>query len=99
MNIPDATSSSGSGDVFFQITGPTSNSWVAMGTGSSMSGSTMFVIYTSSNGQNVTLSPRKANGHNMPTYASDVKATLLDGSGVSNGMMTANIKCTTPLYS
>lgn len=93
MNVPDATTSSG-GDVFFQISGPTSYSWIAMGTGSSMSGSNMFVIYTSSSGQNVTLSLRKSSGHNTPSATTDIKAELLGGSGVTNGVMTANIKCT-----
>jgi hypothetical protein len=93
MNIPDATSKSGSGDVFYQISGPTSNAWIGMGTGSQMKGSDMFIIYTSSSGSNVTLSPRTASGESMPTFDSSRQATLLAGSGVSNGVMTANIKC------
>jgi hypothetical protein len=93
MNIPDATKSSGSGDVYFQISGPTSYDWIGMGTGSGMSGSSMFIIYSNSDGSNVTLSPRKGSGHNMPTYSTDVKAELLAGSGISNGQMVANIKC------
>jgi hypothetical protein len=53
----------------------------------------MFVVYTSSGGSNVTLSPRTASGHNMPSFNSAAQATLLEGSGVSNGIMTANVKC------
>jgi hypothetical protein len=52
----------------------------------------MFVVYTSS-ASNVTLSPRTASGHNMPSFNSAAQATLLEGSGVSNGLMTANVKC------
>ena len=76
-----------------QISAPTSYSWVGLGQGSQMSGSQIFVIYTNSGGNNVTLSPRLGSGHVMPTYNSNAQAFLLDGSGVSNGQMTANIKC------
>ncbi|KAF2671316.1 CBD9-like protein [Microthyrium microscopicum] len=93
ISIPDSAASSGKSDVFLQITGPTSYSWVSVGTGTGMSGSTMFVIYTSSSGNNITLSTRKGSGHSTPEYDSSVKATLIDGSGVSNGVMTANIRC------
>lgn len=54
----------------------------------------MFVIYTSTDGNNVTLSPRTASGHNMPTSNNAAQVTLLEGSGVSNNVMTANVKCT-----
>jgi Cytochrome domain of cellobiose dehydrogenase len=93
MSIPDATSKSGSGDVFYQISGPTSYGWIAMGTGSQMKGSNMIIIYTNSNGNNVTVSPRTSSGETLPTFDSSKQITLLAGSGVSNGKMTANIKC------
>ncbi|KAF2834501.1 iron reductase domain protein [Patellaria atrata CBS 101060] len=93
LNIPDATASSGSGDVYFQISSPTTNSWVALGQGTSMSGANIFVIYTSADGNNVTISPRLGRGHSEPNFNSDAQITLLEGSGVSNGIMTANILC------
>jgi len=58
-----------------------------------MSGSNMFVVYTSADGNNVTLSPRSTSNYNMPTLNSNTKVELLEGSGVSNGIMTANVKC------
>ncbi|KAJ4400141.1 hypothetical protein N0V91_008932 [Didymella pomorum] len=58
-----------------------------------MSGSNMFVVYTSADGNNVTLSPRSASGYDMPTLNSNTKVELLEGSGVSNGILTANVKC------
>jgi len=58
-----------------------------------MSGANMFVIYTSSDGKNVTLSPRLGTGHVTPKYSSATQILLLEGSGVQNGMMVANIKC------
>ena len=64
-----------------------------MGTGTSMSGSNMFIIYTAGNGQNITLSPRKSSGRSMPQSDSSIQAELLDGSGVSGSNMVANIKC------
>ncbi|KAF2162006.1 iron reductase domain protein [Zasmidium cellare ATCC 36951] len=84
LNIPDETASSGSGDIFFQITAPTTHQWVALGQGSQMAGSNIFVMYASANGQNVT-----------PEHDSSDTAqiTVLEGSGVTNGTMTANVRC------
>jgi hypothetical protein len=58
-----------------------------------MAGSTMFIIYTSGSGNNVTLSTRVGKGHSPPSVSQDIQATLLDGSGVVDGKMVANIKC------
>lgn len=93
LNIPESTASSGNGDIFFQISAPSSYEWAALGQGRGMSGANIFVIYTSSDGKNVTLSPRTASGYNQPSFNSGAQVTLLEGSGVSNGMMTANVKC------
>jgi hypothetical protein len=93
MNIPDATAQAGKGDVFYQITGPTSMAWIGMGTGTQMRGSSMFVIYMSADGTNVTLSPRTATGESMPSYDATRQAVLMEGSGVSGTQMVANIKC------
>lgn len=67
--------------------------WVGLGQGSSMSGANIFIMYTDSSGSNVTVSPRLGTGHSQPNYNSDAKITLLDGTGVSNGKMVANVKC------
>lgn len=58
-----------------------------------MSGSQMFVMYTSEDGNNVTVSPRLGSGNVQPRYNSDAQITLLEGSGVSDGIMTANVRC------
>lgn len=63
-----------------------------------MSGSNMFVVYTSADGNNVTLSPRTVSGYSMPTFNSDAQVTLLEGSGVSNGRMVANVRCKQGAY-
>ena len=93
LSIPDTTVSSGDGDVFFQLSAPTSLAWVALGQGDSMSGSNIFVMYTSAGGTNVTVSPRLVQGYVEPEYNSDAQLELLEGSGVSDGIMTANVKC------
>jgi hypothetical protein len=55
-----------------------------------MSGSTMLVIYQDGSG-NVTLSTRKGHGHDMPIYEDMSSIKLVEGSGVSNGTLVANI--------
>lgn len=52
----------------------------------------MFIVYTDGSG-NVTLSPRLGTGHTMPQFNSDAQVSLLEGSGVSNGKMVANVRC------
>ncbi|KAL5387829.1 hypothetical protein DPSP01_003227 [Paraphaeosphaeria sporulosa] len=92
LNIPENTASSGNGDIFFQLSAPATYNWVALGQGSSMSGANIFVVYTAGNG-NVTISPRLGTGHSMPQFNSDAQVALLEGSGVSNGKMVANVRC------
>lgn len=60
-----------------------------------MAGSNIFIMYTSADGQNVTVSPRLGVGHVEPEHDSSDTAqiTLLEGSGVSNGKMVANVRC------
>lgn len=93
LNIPEKTASSGSGDVFFQISAPSTYQWAALGQGRAMSGSNIFAVYTSGDGKNVTLSPRLGTGYSMPSFNSEAQVELLEGSGVANGVMVANVKC------
>ncbi|TGO34309.1 hypothetical protein BHYA_0203g00140 [Botrytis hyacinthi] len=86
-------SSSNSNNVYFQLTAPTSYQWVALGIGSQMSGSTIFVMYADGTG-NVTLSPRKGTGQVEPKYDSSISVELLSGSGIADGKMVANVLCT-----
>jgi flagellin-like hook-associated protein FlgL len=57
-----------------------------------MSGSTMFVMYQDGSG-NITLSTRKGHGHDMPEYSTFQGVKLLEGTGVSNKTMVANVQC------
>ncbi|KAI8939681.1 hypothetical protein NX059_003439 [Plenodomus lindquistii] len=93
LNIPATTAQTGNGDIFLSITAPTTYSWVALGQGSNgMSNANVFIIYQDGTG-NVTLSPRHSRGEMMPLYDSSIDAQLLAGSGVSNGVMKANVRC------
>lgn len=94
--VPEAAAASGSGNLYFQIEAPTSYTWVALGTGSQMRGSYMFIMYTDGAG-NVTVSPRLGTNHQMPvedTSSTAADITLLAGSGVDGSTMRANILCT-----
>ncbi|KAL9045944.1 MAG: hypothetical protein Q9206_007198, partial [Seirophora lacunosa] len=92
-SVPDSTVSSGSGDVYFQIQGPASKRWIGLGQGSRMAGANIFVIYANADGTNVTLSPRDGRGHFQPEFNNGIQAALLEGSGIADGRMTANVRC------
>ncbi|KAJ2903805.1 hypothetical protein MKZ38_009279 [Zalerion maritima] len=89
IGVPEVTASSGSGNLYFQMTAPTSYSWFGIGTGSRMAGSSMFIIYTDGSG-NVTVSPRAGTGHSQPSHDSSLSVEVLAGSGVDGDTMTAN---------
>lgn len=97
VGVPSSSASSGSGNIYFQITASTDYQWVALGTGSRMSGSNMFIMYQDGSG-NLTLSPRLGTFHTPPqldTSSDAANLTLLSGSGVSSDgkTMTANVMC------
>jgi len=63
-----------------------------------MPNSNIFVVYTSGSGNNVTLSPRSTTSYQPPSPNDAAQVTLLEGSGVSNGVMTANVRCETHYF-
>ena len=93
INVPEQSANSGSGDIYFQLSAPTTYSWVGLAQGTMMSNANMFLMYRSADGQNVTLSPRSTSGHVMPTHNGAADVSLLEGSGISNGRMVANVRC------
>ncbi|KXT08222.1 hypothetical protein AC579_5568 [Pseudocercospora musae] len=93
LNVPQQSASSGSGDIYFQISAPTKYSWVALAQGTMMGNANMFLMYSSADGSNVTVSSRTTSGHVMPTHNDAAAIVLLEGTGVSNGVMTANVRC------
>ena len=58
-----------------------------------MAGANIFFAYADATGKNVTVSPRKGVGNVMPLYPSGTQITVLEGSGIANGIMTANVRC------
>lgn len=58
-----------------------------------MVGANMFVIYQAQDGKNVTVSSRYGTDRTMPLWDSRAKLSLLEGSGVADGYMTANLRC------
>lgn len=90
--VPEAAISSGSGSVYFQLSAPTTYTWAALGIGSRMAGSDIFLMYQDGTG-NVTLSTRAGRGHVMPQFSDMPGVELLAGSGVQGGKMVANVKC------
>jgi Cytochrome domain of cellobiose dehydrogenase len=93
VNIPASTAAKGSGDIYFQISGPSTMSWIGLGQGSAMKGSNIFMIYANAAGTNITLSPRLGAGNSQPSASTAAEVTLLGGSGISNNMMVANVRC------
>ena len=87
------SSLSGTGDLYFQIQGPSTQQWIGLGQGAQMPGANIFMVYGDADGQNVTLSPRLTSGYVMPNYNQAAQVTLLPGSGINNGTMTANVRC------
>jgi len=92
VNVPSSTVSSGSGPIFFQLQGPTSLRYLALAQGSQMAGANMFIMYAASE-TNITLSPRLGFGHEPPFPNPKAQVSLLDGTGIKDGMMTANVRC------
>lgn len=93
VNVPKDTASAGSGPIYIQVKGPSHLKWIALGQGNRMNLGNNFIVYSGSGDNNVTLSPRRATGPVEPLYTPDIEAYLLDGSGISDGIMTANIRC------
>ncbi|KAL9098571.1 MAG: hypothetical protein Q9163_005797 [Psora crenata] len=58
-----------------------------------MAGANIFVIYASASGTNVTLSPRLGRGQVEPLFDAAAQVSLLEGSGIADGKMTANVRC------
>lgn len=92
VNVPDATAAGSQTDIYIKIEGP-STGWIGLGQGGQMRNANIFIIYPDASGTNVTLSARLGVGQIEPKYNSNAQVTLLEGSGISNGKMTANFRC------
>ncbi|KAL2834343.1 hypothetical protein BDW59DRAFT_156282 [Aspergillus cavernicola] len=92
VNVPNDTALSGSGPIFMQLKCPVGTKWLALGTGDSMETGNLFIVYSAPH-ENITLSPRRAIGPTEPVYDPEIQASLLDGSDIRDGIMTANVRC------
>lgn len=92
VNVPSSTSQSGKGPIYFQLQAPSSDQWIGLGQGTQMAGANIFIMYAASD-SNVTLSPRSGKGEFQPLFNSQAQVTLIEGTGISNGVMTANVRC------
>ncbi|KAH7308486.1 hypothetical protein B0I35DRAFT_398837 [Stachybotrys elegans] len=79
-------------DLYLRMSAPDVYSWFALGIGTQMKGARIILIYQDGDG-NVTLSTRIGRHHEMPLYQRRPDVQLLEGSGVSDGRMTAIIRC------
>ena len=93
VNIPEQTATSGTGPIYFQLKSTRELQWLAWGQGSQMQGANIFVVYASADGNNITVSPRLGVEHVEPLHNAQARLSVLDGSGISNGIITANIRC------
>ncbi|KAF3394136.1 hypothetical protein F1880_004660 [Penicillium rolfsii] len=91
IRVPQGTVNASMGPLYFQMNSTRSVEWFALGQGAAMHGSNMFVVYTS--GDNVTISPRAGTGHYQPLYDKHLQVSLINGSGVQDGVITANVRC------
>ncbi|PWY68956.1 CBD9-like protein [Aspergillus sclerotioniger CBS 115572] len=94
VTIPDTTTAANSGPIYLQISAPTTLQWASLGQGTQMDSANIFILYAASP-TNITLSPRSSmdGGQSEPQYNPLASLTLLPGSGINNGKMTANIRC------
>jgi len=92
VNVPSDTASSKNGAIYLQISAPSDIAWFGVGQGSRMAGSNMFIVYSASD-SNVTVSPRLGTNHAMPQYNSDAQISVLEGSGIVDGKLVANVRC------
>lgn len=58
-----------------------------------MADSNMFILNSNGNGKNISVSTRLGKAHVQPVHSNNAQITLLEGSGIRDGYMTANIRC------
>ena len=65
-----------------------------MGLGSNkMDNALILMMYATSDGKNVTLSPRLSHGNVEPSYTSNVSVEILPGTGLTDNIMNVNARC------
>lgn len=95
LGVSSPTRGDGVDNIFISVSFHPRYQWVAIGIGSQMRGSTIFVIYTDGRG-NVTVSPRDGRGNYQPLFNSSSTVTILDGSSANAQLVKANFKYAAP---
>ncbi|KAF2469130.1 CBD9-like protein, partial [Lindgomyces ingoldianus] len=86
------TAVTSSGDLYFHLEAPADNNYVAIGTGEEMDDSLMWIVYRSSDGKGVTLSPRTVDGNVEPSYDDKTGCQLNTNDGITNGITSLDSK-------
>jgi hypothetical protein len=89
--FPNSTIKARTGNIYFKIDAPSTYAWVGIGVGKSMLDAMMFVVYKGTN-DSVTVSMRTGEHHTPPVYTPTTKVQVLNGSGVADGRMVAEVK-------
>ncbi|TIA60952.1 hypothetical protein D6C76_10235 [Aureobasidium pullulans] len=82
-----AMSATTDGDFALHMSGSSKHSWIAVGTGTEMDGSMMFVLYGDGTKKGATLSTRSSTGHQEPSYVSSMEPQVSASS--ENGIHAA----------
>ncbi|KAL1630078.1 hypothetical protein SLS54_000938 [Diplodia seriata] len=77
-----ATKTNDAVDLYMHLSAPDNYQWVAVGVGAQMKDALIFLVYHSSNGKNVTFSPRVATGESEPSYRSSIDCYVYDGDDI-----------------
>ncbi|PYH84407.1 CBD9-like protein [Aspergillus uvarum CBS 121591] len=98
ITIPNITSPNSpsektpsNGPIYLRLTAPTTMQWLSLGQGPDMATANIFIVYAAS-ATTVTLSPRSG-GQGQPSYNPAANVTLLEGSGIVDGVMVAEVRC------
>ncbi|KAJ5666467.1 uncharacterized protein N7477_008915 [Penicillium maclennaniae] len=91
VHVPQDTATAGAGPIYIQLNATKQVTWFALGQGTSMTGANMFVAYTT--GNTVTVSPRLGKGEIQPLYNENATISTMDGTGIHDGVITANFRC------
>ncbi|KAL1632776.1 hypothetical protein SLS58_011323 [Diplodia intermedia] len=77
-----ATKTNDAVDLYMHLSAPDNYQWVAVGVGAQMKDALIFLVYHSSNGENVTFSPRVATGESEPSYRSSIDCYVYDAPDI-----------------
>ncbi|KAF3940092.1 hypothetical protein ABW19_dt0203289 [Dactylella cylindrospora] len=91
--MPLQTSHDDDGYMLIRVTGAAAKGWTAVGIGDRMAGSLMFIIHPGTASANVTVSPRLSTGQVAPHYYPQTDVSILEGSGIVDGQITALFTC------